>query len=174
MNKLAAKKFLFFVDDIYEDLELWYPLLRLQEEGATTYVAALEKDKKTYTGKHGYPAEANLLLSEALAMDFDGLVIPGGFMPDKLRRLQDVLSITKRLNEQNKLIAFICHAGWIPISAGIVSGRTVTSTPGIKDDLINAGATWKDEPVVIDKNFITARRPPDLPAFGKAIVEYYR
>lgn len=169
-EELKNVRVLMFVEEIYEDLELWYPKLRLEEAGARVDLAGPRL--ATYQGKHGYPAEADVLIDAVRTSDYDALVIPGGFMPDRLRRDSRVLEITRDFQNANKLIAFICHAGWIPISAKIVAGRTVTSTPGIRDDLENAGAIWRDEPVVIDGNFITARRPPDLPAFGAAIVAY--
>jgi len=172
MKKLAGKKFLLFVDDIYEDLELWYPKLRLIEEGAEIKIAGTEANK-TYKGKNGYPCKSDISISEALEEDYDGLIIPGGFAPDKLRRDQRVLSITESFQMKNKLIAYICHAGWIPISAKIVKGYTVTSTPGIKDDLINAGAIWVDKPVVVDRNHVTGRRPDDLPDFCSEIINYF-
>ncbi|MBI1373838.1 MAG: DJ-1/PfpI/YhbO family deglycase/protease [Phycisphaera sp.] len=162
---------LMFVDDVYEDLELWYPKLRLLEAGVGVTVAGPEADT-VYSGKHTYPCKSDAAIRDMVAADFDGLVIPGGFMPDKLRRDPKVLELTREIHEAGKLVAHICHAGWIPISAGIVRGFRMTSTPGIKDDLINAGAEWVDEPVVVDRNQITARRPPDLPDFGKAIVDY--
>lgn len=159
-----------FVDDIYEDLELWYPKLRLEEAGYTVRLAA--HHLKTYSGKHGYPATADLLLEEARSADFIGLLIPGGFMPDKLRRDAKVLSLTREFFEQGKLVAFICHGGWIPISAKILKGRKATGSRGIKDDLENAGAVWVDEPVVVDGNLISSRTPVDLPQFAKAMVEF--
>jgi protease I len=170
MAKLSGKSVLMFVGDIYEDLELWYPKLRLEEDGAVVKVAG--QSLSVFAGKHGYPAEADCLLSEVQEKDFDALVIPGGFMPDKLRRDQDVLRLTREFDASQKMIGMICHAGWIPISAGILRGRKVTSTPGIKDDLTNAGAEWVDDAVVIDQHLISSRRPPDLPAFGKALVDF--
>ncbi|MEQ9366004.1 MAG: type 1 glutamine amidotransferase domain-containing protein [Leptospirales bacterium] len=170
--ELKDSKVLMFVGDIYEDLELWYPKLRLEEAGARVVLAGPARE--SYRGKHGYPAVADRTLAEVSEADFNALVIPGGFMPDQLRRDPKVLELTRAFDRNKKLIAFICHAGWIPISAKIVAGRTVTSTPGIRDDLENAGAVWRDEAVVIDGNFITARRPPDLPAFGAAIVDYLK
>jgi protease I len=130
------------------------------------------QELKTYRGKHGYPAQADLRLEEARCADFDGLLIPGGFMPDKLRRDGKVLSITREFHEQGKLVAFICHGGWIPISAKILKGRRATGSLGIKDDLENAGAIWVDEAVVRDGNLISSRTPPDLPAFAKAMVDF--
>ena len=164
------KSLLTIVDDVYEDLELWYPMLRLQEAGYDTRVAALEV--KTYTGKHGYPAKSDLRLDQARGDDFCGLLIPGGFMPDKLRREQKVLDLTREFYEQGKLVAFICHGGWIPISAKILHGKRATGSRGIKDDLENAGAIWVDEAVVIDGNLISSRTPRDLAPFAKAMVQF--
>ncbi len=170
MDKLNGFRLLMFVDDIYEDLELWYPKLRMIEEGAEVIVAGLEANK-IYSGKHTYPCKSDITIDEADEKSFDGLIIPGGFMPDKLRRFDKVKSLTKAFNDNGKLVAHICHAGWIPISAGIMHGYKCTSTPGIKDDLINAGAEWFDEPLVIDRNQVSSRRPDDLPFFVKGIIE---
>jgi len=159
-----------FVDDLYEDLELWYPKLRLEEAGCAVRFAAPEI--KTYSGKHGYPAKADLTLEETRSAEFVGLLIPGGFMPDKLRRDAKVLSLTREFFEQGKLVAFICHGGWIPISARILRGRKATGSRGIKDDLENAGAIWVDEPVVMDGNLVSSRTPVDLPYFAKAMVQF--
>jgi protease I len=164
------KTLLTFVDDIYEDLELWYPLLRLQEAGYAMRLAAPEI--RTYAGKHGYPATSDLLLKDARSEDFCGLLIPGGFMPDKLRRDAKVLSLTREFFEQGKLVAFICHGGWIPISAKILRGKRVTGSLGIKDDLENAGGFWNDHPVVVDGNLISSRTPRDLAPFAKAMVDF--
>jgi protease I len=164
------KTLLTFVDDIYEDLELWYPKLRLEEAGFAMRVAGPEL--KTYTGKHGYPAAADALISQMNSSDFCGLLVPGGFMPDKLRRDTKVLSLTREFFEQGKLVAFICHGGWIPISARILKGKRVTGSRGIKDDLENAGGIWVDEPVVIDGNLISSRTPRDLAPFAKAMVDF--
>lgn len=171
MNDENRKKILMFVDDQYEDLELWYPKIRLEEEGYEVIIAGVTKGK-IYTGKHGYPCEAEASLDEIKAEDFDGLVIPGGFAPDKLRRIPKVLQLTNRIHKDGKLVAHICHAGWIPISARIIKGFKCTSTPGIKDDLINAGAIWVNEPVVIDRNMISSRGPKDLHLFCKEIIKY--
>lgn len=167
-----SKHVLTFVDDLYEDLELWYPKLRLEEAGFEVKAAGVAL--QTYKGKHGYPAGADILLSNARSQDFVGLLIPGGFMPDKLRRDSQVLQLTREFHEQRKMIAFICHGGWIPISAKILNGRRATGSRGIKDDLQNAGAIWADEPVVIDGHLISSRTPKDLPAFAKAMVEFLR
>src|SRR4051794_30013839 len=159
-----------FVDDVYEDLELWYPKLRLEEAGYSVRLAA--KEIKGYSGKHGYPASADMLLSDARSADFCGLLIPGGFMPDKLRRDAKVLSLTREFFEQGKLVAFICHGGWIPISAKILRGKRVTGSRGIKDDLENAGGIWVDEPVGADGNLVSSPTPPDPAPFAKAMVAF--
>jgi len=164
------KTLLTFVEDIYEDLELWYPRLRLEEAGYAMRVAAPEI--KTYKGKHGYPANSDLLLKDARSEDFRGLLVPGGFMPDKLRRDAKVLSLTREFFEQGKLVAFICHGGWIPISANIIKGHKVTGSRGIKDDLENAGGIWVDAPVVCDSNLVSSRTPHDLAPFAKAMVDF--
>lgn len=170
MNKLIGKKILMFVDDIYEDLELWYPKLRLIEEGAEVIVAGPDVNK-IYKGKNGYPCKSDISYNNVVEKDFSGLVIPGGFMPDKLRRIPKVLELTKQFNDNGKLVAHICHGGWITISAKIMKGYKCTSTPGIKDDIENAGAIWIDEPVVIDRNMVSSRRPDDLPDFCRAIIQ---
>lgn len=167
---LAGKSYLFFVGDIYEDLELWYPHLRLVEAGATTELAGPESDR-VYAGKNGYPCRSTAAIEDMNASDFDGVICPGGFMPDKLRRDPKVLSLVKEFAEAGKLVAAICHGGWIPISAKVYNGVKVTGSPGIKDDLINAGAIWEDSAVVVDRNFVCSRKPDDLPDFCRAIIE---
>ncbi len=170
MAELKGKRILMFVEDLYEDLELWYPKIRLTEAGAEVAVAAPQKGK-VYRGKNGYPFKADTTIAEVQSKDFDGLVLSGGFAPDKLRRDSKVKEITREMHEAGKLIAHICHGGWIAISAGIMKGYTCTSTPGIRDDLTNAGATWVDQPVVVDRNMVSSRRPDDLPQFCRAIIE---
>jgi len=166
----TSRTLLAFLEDVYEDLELWYPKLRLEEAGYAVKCAAPEI--KTYTGKHGYPAPSDLLVKEARSADFGGLLVPGGFMPDKLRRDPVVLSLTREFFEQGKLVAFICHGGWIPISAKILRGKRAAGSRGIKDDLENAGAIWVDEPVVVDGNLISSRTPRDLAPFAAAMVKF--
>jgi protease I len=170
-HPLEGKRILVFVEDLYEDLELWYPKLRLTEAGASVVVAGPEAGSH-YTGKHGYPCMSDARIDDMAERDFDALVIPGGFAPDKLRRLPKVLELTRQFHRSGKLVAHICHAGWVPISAGILRGYRCTSTPAIKDDVINAGATWVDEPVVVDRNMVTSRRPDDLPQFCEAIIAF--
>ncbi len=167
---LTGKRVLIFTGDIYEDLELWYPKLRLIEAGALVVVAG-EEANRLYTGKNGYPCKSDAAISAIEPADFDALIVPGGFMPDKLRRDQRVLEIVVEFFESGKPVAAICHGGWIPISAGIYRGVRVTGSPGIKDDLINAGAVFEDAPVVVDRNSISSRRPDDLPEFCRAVIE---
>jgi protease I len=165
---LNGKRVLFFAAPLYEDLELWYPKIRLEEEGAATVVAGL--GDRSYQGKRGYPITPDTSVDQVSARDFDALVIPGGYAPDILRRHQKVLDITREIFQAGKPVAFICHAGWVPISAGIVKGRRGTSVGAIKDDLVNAGMLWEDSPVVVDGNMITSRTPADLGPFSRAII----
>jgi protease I len=158
------------VEETYEDLELWYPVLRLREAGAEVRIIG-PKAGETYKSKHGYGAKADLGMDDATPADFDALVIPGGYAPDRMRRHAAMLNFVRGMHEAKKPIAFICHAGWVPISAGIVRGRTVTSVSAIKDDLVNAGAQWIDQEVVVDGNLVTSRTPPDLPAFCRELIK---
>ncbi|MEO0964196.1 MAG: type 1 glutamine amidotransferase domain-containing protein [Planctomycetota bacterium] len=169
---LQGKRVLIFVGDAYEDMELQYPKYRLREAGAEVVVAGLEADV-THKGKHGYPQRSEAAIGSLSADLFDGLVVPGGWMPDKLRRYDEVKAITKAIADAGKPIASICHGPWIDISAGIVDGVTYTGSPGIKDDLANAGATYVDAEVSIDQAHqrVSSRRPDDLPAFCTAYVE---
>lgn len=166
---LADKRLLIFVDDVYEDLELWYPKLRLVEAGGHVTVAGPDADRK-YAGKHGYPCRSDAAIRDMESADFHGVVIPGGFMPDKLRRDPKVLALVREFAAAGKLVAAICHGGWIPISAGVYRGVRVTGSPGIKDDLVNAGAIWEDAPLVVDRHFVSSRKPDDLPDFCRGIL----
>jgi protease I len=165
---LQGKTILFFAGPLYEDLELWYPKIRLEEEGARTIVAGT--GEKTYQGKRGYPLTVDTSVDQVEAADFDGLVIPGGYAPDIMRRSPKLLQLTREIHQAGKPVAFICHAGWVPISAGIVKGKRGTSVGAIKDDLVNAGMLWEDSPVVVDGNLISSRTPADLPQFMKALI----
>lgn len=169
MQSITNQRFLFFVDDVYEDLELWYPKLRLTEAGAHVTVAGPKSDV-VYHGKHGYPCTADAPIADMASDDFSGVILPGGFMPDKLRRDQHVLQLVREFAEAEKPVAAICHGGWIAISAGVYRGVRVTGSLGIKDDLVNAGAIWEDRPVVVDRHFVSSRKPDDLPAFCRGIL----
>ncbi|KIL48240.1 type 1 glutamine amidotransferase domain-containing protein [Jeotgalibacillus soli] len=168
--RLKEKKIIALVSPDFEDLELWYPVMRLQEEGAVVHLVG-EKKGETYIGKYGVPAQSDYAFNEIKAADYDAILVPGGWAPDKLRRYPEVLEMVRKMDKAQKPIGQICHAGWVLISAGILKGRQVTSTPGIKDDMVNAGATWHDEPVVVDGHIISSRRPPDLPPYAKAFAD---
>lgn len=169
---LNGKSFLAFVGTDYEDLELWYPKLRLIEAGASFVTCGPEAEHK-YIGKNGYPCVSDIAIEGIDTSEYDGLICGGGWMPDKLRRDPEVLRITREFSEAGKLVAAICHGGWIPISAGIYKDVRVTGSPGIKDDLVNAGAIFEDAPVVVDRHFVSSRRPDDLPDFCKGILSLY-
>jgi len=169
---LKGKRILFFAAPLYEDLELWYPKIRLEEEGAATTVAGM--GERTYQGKRGYPVTVDTSVDEIDAADFDALVIPGGFAPDQLRRSEKVLRLTREIYQAGKPVAFICHAGWVPISAKILKGKRATSVRAIKDDMENAGVIWEDSAVVVDGNLISSRTPADLPQFCKALIAALR
>ncbi|MEO8634335.1 MAG: type 1 glutamine amidotransferase domain-containing protein [Gemmatimonadales bacterium] len=170
---LSGTRVLIFVAKYYEELELWYPKIRLEEEGVVTVVAGV--GDRVYHGKSGsYPVTVDAHVDEVHAADFDGLVIPGGYAPDILRRHAKVLSLTRDIFSAGKPVAFICHAGWVPISAGILKGRRGTSVGAIRDDLVNAGMTWEDRPVVVDGNLISSRTPADLGPFMQALLAALR
>jgi protease I len=168
---LENLRILVLVGDDYEDLELWYPKLRLEEAGAHVTLAGRAQGR-TYSGKHGYPCTSDANIADMEASDFHGIVIPGGWMADALRRHEKTLDLVREFAASGKLVAAICHGGWIPISAGVYRGVRVTGSLGIKDDLMNAGAIWEDAPVVVDRHFVSSRKPADLPAFMAAIVEF--
>ena len=154
----------------YEDLEVWYPKLRLEEAGWDAPLVGM--GDATYRGKHGYPCTVDVQAKEVHAATLAGILAPGGWAPDKLRRDRVLLDLVRGVHERGRLVATICHGPWILISAGILRGRTLTSTVGIRDDVVNAGATWVDRPVHVDGNIVSARVPKDLPAFGAALVKW--
>jgi len=156
-------------ENIYEDLELWYPYYRLLEAGIEVQIVA-PLAGQTYESKHGYPAISDLASKDARVEDFDGVVVPGGFAPDRMRRDAELRRFVAGMDEAGKVVAAICHAGWMLISAKMLGGRRVTSVEAIRDDMENAGATWLDEAVVVDGNLITSRTPADLPVFMPAIL----
>jgi protease I len=170
---LAATKVLLLAADLFEDMELLYPLFRLREEGVTVTVAGI--DDQPVNGKKGYgPLPVDTTVDSLAAADFDALVIPGGFAPDKLRRSEVVLELVRAFDTAGKPIAFICHAGWVPISARILKGRRATSVGAIRDDMVNAGVDWVDEATVVDGNLISARTPDDLGPWMKALLAALR
>jgi protease I len=168
---LRSRRILTFVEDVYEDLELWYPKLRLVEAGAEVVIAG-PRAGHVYAGKHGYPCRAEAAIADLRSADFHGVILPGGFMPDRLRRDPQVLTLIRETAAAGKLVAAICHGGWMAISAGVYRGVRVTGSPGIKDDLVNAGAIWEDAAVVVDRQFISSRKPDDLPDFCRAIIGF--
>lgn len=163
------KRVAVLVEDQYQVLEVWYPYLRLKEEGIETVLVGT--GKKEYKSKEGYPAQEELSIEKAQAEDFAAVVIPGGYAPDILRRYAQVNNFVREMDRKGKVIAGICHGGWVLVSAGILKGRTATGFLAIKDDLINAGAKFRDEEVVVDANLITSRNPYDLPAFCREIIK---
>ncbi|NCC26356.1 MAG: type 1 glutamine amidotransferase [Deltaproteobacteria bacterium] len=168
--RLKNKTVALLLEDLYNEQEFWYPFYRLQEEGAKVVVAGPTAGK-THHGKTGLAATAGAAFGDLRASDLDGVVIPGGYAPDRIRRSPEALALVRDLDAAGKLVAHICHAGWVPISAGIMKGRTTTSYSAIKDDLVNAGALWVDEAVVVDGNMVSSRTPDDLPDFMRAVIE---
>jgi protease I len=162
--ELKGKKIAILVDNVYQEMEVWYPLYRFQEAGATVVTVGAVAGQ-TYTSKLGYPVKAEVSYDQANASDFDGVVIPGGYAPDHIRRYEKALQFVRDIDRQGKLIASICHGPWVLCSTGTLKSRRATSFFAIKDDVINAGARWEDAEVVVDGNLVTSRKPEDLPAF---------
>lgn len=167
---LTGKKVAMLLDNIYQEMEVWYPLYRLREAGVEV-VPVAAKAGETYTSKLGYPCVSEKSYDQVSAADFDGVVVPGGYAPDHIRRHAKANQLVTDLDKQGKLVAAICHAGWVLCSAGILKGRKATSFFAIKDDMVNAGAVWSDAEVVVDRNLVTSRKPDDLPAFCRAALE---
>jgi protease I len=170
MDELRGRRVAILVENLYQELELWYPLYRLREAGAETMLVGPQAGA-TYNSKHGYPAKADRSAGEISAADVDAVIIPGGYAPDLMRRDPALVALVRDADARGKVVAAICHAGWMLISAGIVKGRRATCFRSIKDDLVAAGARYEDSPVVRDRNLITSRQPDDLPAFAAAIIE---
>jgi protease I len=167
---LDGKRAAVMIGPLFEDVEATYPYYRLREAGASVELIGAEGGK-SLTGKKGQDLTTENAAADLVAADLDILVIAGGYGPDKLRTDDGVKALVAGMNEAGKPVAFICHAGWVPASAGIVEGRRVTSVPAIADDLRNAGAEWEDAEVVVDGNLVSSRRPPDLPAFMRAVID---
>jgi|SRR5690625_4592431 len=167
---LKDKKVITVVDQEYNDLELWYPILRLKEEGVTVDIVGPEANT-VYNGQAGIPVTTDHAYSDVNADDYDGILVPGGWAPDRIRRYPEVLEFIQEMDQAEKPIGQICHAGWVLVSADVIKGRKVTSTPAIKDDMINAGATWVNEETVVDGHIISSRRPDDLPPYMKAFID---
>jgi protease I len=166
---LKGKKIIILVEELFNVFEFWYPYYRLKEEGAEVTVVG-SGSAEVYTGKPGTQAKADASADQVSAENFDGIIIPGGYAPDMMRRYPSMVKLVKDFFNADKPVAAICHAGWMLASAGILSGQKVTSFFAIKDDLINAGAKWVDQEVVVDGNLITSRTPDDLPAFMKTVI----
>lgn len=168
--ELKGKRLAILAADLYQELEIWYPLLRFREDGAETVVVAAEAGK-TYFSKKGYPVVADRSIRDVHAGDFDAVVVPGGWAPDTLRQDERMLEFVREMDKAGKVVAAICHAGWVLCSADILRGRKATCFKAIKDDMIHAGALYVDEEVVVDGNLITSRVPTDLPAFCREVAK---
>jgi protease I len=168
--ELGGKRIAILVDQLYQEMEVWYPYYRLKEAGAEVITVGARAGE-TYPSKCGYPVVADRSYDEVRADDFDGIVVPGGYAPDHIRRHPKAIRLVKDLHEQGKLVASICHGPWVLCSAGILRGRRATCFFAIKDDIINAGANYEDAEVVIDGNLVTSRKPDDLPAFCRAAIQ---
>jgi len=167
--EIIGKRLVLLVEDRYQVLELWYPLIRLREAGAEMTVVGPEGGRVHKSG-NGYEITADVSAADIRIQEYDGVIIPGGYAPDLMRRNPAMVAIVRDAYNQGKVVAAICHAGWMLASAGIVRGRKVTSFYSMKDDMINAGAIWRDEPVVRDGLIITSRKPEDLPFFCREII----
>ena len=166
---IKGKKVAVLLERQYHTLEFWYPLIRMREAGAEVLVVGPEAEK-SYTSKVGYPAKSEKAAKDINVDEIDAVIIPGGWAPDYLRRTPAIVDLVKKAIDKGKVVAAICHGGWLLCSTGLLKGRKLTSFSSIKDDMENAGAIWIDEPCVIDKNLITSRTPDDLPYFARAIV----
>jgi protease I len=164
-----GKKVVLLVEEMYNEFEFWYPFYRLKEAGAEVVVVG-SGSSPVYRSKLGIPCNVDNNADAISAALFDGIIIPGGYAPDHMRRYPAMVSLVKELFDAEKVVAAICHAGWMLASADILKGRTVTSFFAIKDDLVHAGAKWIDRQVVVDGKLITSRKPDDLPAFMRAVL----
>ena len=169
----SSKKVAILVEDLYQVLEVWYPWLRLREAGIEPVFVGTGK-KDTYGSKEGYPAKADVSIDQINAKDFDGVIIPGGYAPDILRRYEKVIKFVQDIDKQGKVVGSICHGGWVLVSADICRDRKSTCFFAIKDDMIAAGAKYIDQEVVVDKNLVTSRKPEDLTAFMVEIIKLFK
>jgi protease I len=168
--ELTGKTVAMLVDNVYQEMEVWYPLFRFREAGATvTTIGAVAG--QTYTSKLGYPVKADLSYDTADPANFDGVIIPGGYAPDYIRRYEKALEFVRQIDRAGKLVASICHGPWVLCSTGTLKSRRATSFFAIKDDVVNAGARWEDAEVVVDGNLVTSRKPDDLPAFCRESIK---
>ena len=167
--KLKGKRVGVFVEEGYEDLEFWVPVMRLREEGADVVIIGTGR-QAVFRGKHCLEAKPDVTAAEVSADELDALVVPGGWGPDKLRRDEHVLALVRAMEAQGKIIASICHGGWVLASAGVVRGRKATGSRGIRDDMVNAGAEWVDAPAFRDGNHVWGRVVADIPAFCRELV----
>ena len=167
--RLDGKRVAILAENLYQEMELWVPYYRLREEGADVKVVGAG-GARSYTSKHGYPVNVDVQAEQVKAVEFDAVIVPGGYAPDLMRRHPAMVALVREAAQQGKVVAAICHAGWMLCSAGVLKGRRATSFHSIKDDMVNAGADWQDTEVVVDGNLITSRKPDDLPAFCRAIV----
>ncbi len=168
--RLQGKRVAILAENQYQEMELWVPCYRFREEGAEVKIVGAG-GAKSYTSKHGYPVSVDLQAEQVKAVEFDAVVVPGGYAPDLMRRHPAMVQLVREAAQQGKVVAAICHAGWMLVSAGILKGRRATSFFSIRDDLVAAGADWVDAEVVVDGNLITSRKPDDLPAFCRAIIQ---
>jgi protease I len=168
-SRLAGRKVAVFLAEGFEDLEFWVTLMRLREEAADVTVVGIAGGE-TVRGKHALEATSDVAAKDVSAEDFDAVVVPGGWAPDKLRRYEEVTSLVAKPYGQDKAGGLICHAGLVGISAGIVGGHRATGSLGIKDDLVNAGATWVDEPAFRDGAIVWGRVVNDIPAFCRELI----
>jgi len=167
---LQGKRVAILAENLYQEMELWVPYYRLKEEGAEVKVVGAG-GAKSFTSKHGYPVSVDVQADAVSAVEFDAVVVPGGYAPDMMRRHEAMVRLVREAAQHGKVVAAICHAGWMLASAGVVKGRKVTSFFSIKDDMVNAGGQWVDQEVVVDGTLITSRKPDDLPAFCREIVK---
>jgi protease I len=168
--ELAGKNVVILVDNLYQEMEVWYPYYRLKEAGATV-VCAGSTAGSTFTSKMGYPVKTDISYDQLDSSQFDGVIAPGGFAPDYIRRHEKAMAFVRECDAKNKLVAAICHGPWVLCSAGVLKGRPVTSFFAIKDDVVNAGGKWEDSEVVVDRNLVTSRKPDDLPAFCRESIK---